>query len=134
MRANKKAEKKAAKKREKQKKNKIILVSIVSVAAICLAVVIAFSVISRHGKADDRIFETQDGQMIVLRTDGTFNVMLAHNVAKRGTYTEDKRNGAVNVTFNAEDGTVSTNISNNILFLPVEWYDGHGHGTRFQLR
>jgi uncharacterized protein YxeA len=123
---SKKARREAAKKK-KQKNVMIIIVCIAVVAAIA-----AFFIYNSIQQGQTRVF-TAGEQTVSLHQDGKFAAQLAHNVTKRGTYTEEASGGLTMVTFYQDEAMELGIIQDNVLYLPDEWDDGHGHGTRLPL-
>jgi hypothetical protein len=85
-----------------------------------------------------RVFENGNAN-IRLFPDGTFIANLFHNIKITGTYTEmtDGREIAVLFTHSCADNalvTVVGGIVNDILTIPEDWDDGHGHGMDFAYR
>jgi len=96
-----------------------------------------------------RVFENGNAN-VRLFPDGTFIANLFHNTKITGTYTEmtDGREVAVLFTYsginNISGGvssfestgltTVVGGIVDNVLTIPEDWDDGHGHGMAFTFR
>jgi len=82
---------------------------------------------------EDRVYAL-GSHTVTLYADGTFEARLFHGFSVDGTYTESTVAGVLTVTF-AHDGIeVRGTIVDDVLTIPQEWDDGHGHGTRFTLR
>ena len=125
---SKKARREKALKKEKQKKTNIIIIMCVSLALV----VISFFIYNALQQKDDRIF-TDGQQTVTLHTDGTFTARLAHD-SRTGTYTEKKEKGVTTVSFITEGTTVTGDIANDVLTIPDEWDDHHGHGAKLKLK
>ena len=133
MKSKKRKELKKARAEKKIKRKKIITITI---CASVVVVITALFILNYHQSKTDRIFtEGHDHghQTITLHGDGTFTANLAHD-RKKGTYTEKTESGITIVYFTFEGTTVNGNIENNILSLPEEWDDHHGHGNRLRLK
>jgi len=125
----KKEERRAKAIQKNKRKKTLILAACISVAAILVAL-IAFSLVQQ---SNVRVFG--DGyQTFTLRRNGTFTAQLYHDAAKNGTYTEHEEDGITIVSFTHDGKTEHGSIVNNILTIPDEWDDGHGHGTSFLMR
>jgi len=64
-----------------------------------------------------------------LRKSGSFTAQLAHYSFK-GTYAESGQT----IVFTVDGEDVEGSISGEILTLPLEWEDGHGHGLILTLK
>ena len=127
---SKKARREEARKKEKQKKRKKII--IITVCASLVVVVISLFVFNALQKKGDRVFS--DGlQTVTLRANGKFTAALAHD-SRAGTYTETKENGVTTISFTAEGATVTGDITDDVLTIPEEWGDSHGHGSKLKLK
>jgi len=116
-------------KKSKQKKLIITLGVCISVIVIIAAALLIFNSASQ---SQDRVF-TDGHQTITLREDGTFTAELAHET-KNGQYTESTANSIITVTFTSEGKSATSRITNDILTIPHEWQDDHGHGTQLKLK
>jgi len=108
------------------------------ISIVCSVIVLAFLVpfiLSAIQQSGARVFS--DGfQTITLRRNGTFTAQLFHEAIDNGTYTEASHGSEAVVAF-AYNGLVAAgSISGNVLTVPPEWEDTHGHGesTGFTLR
>ena len=114
---------------KKAKQQKIII----SVCVLAVVVIIALLIVTSSQQSNNRVYS--DGhQTVTLRDDGSFTAVLVHNESWKGTYTENTKNGITTVTFVSEGTTVNGRISNNILTIPDEWQDDHGHGNKLKLK
>ncbi|MCL2214303.1 MAG: hypothetical protein FWC06_03735 [Treponema sp.] len=120
---------KALKKENAAKKAKR---KIISITGICVLIVLiaVLSVLFLRNQNDTEVF-SYNGQTVRLSADGTFTANLAHNVNKSGTYTRVTESGWTLVYFYVNGNEEIGSIANNVLTLPDEWNDGHGHGTVF---
>jgi len=127
---SKKTRREEARKKEKQKKRKKIITIIVCVAfAIFIILLLIFNAIQRK---NDRVF-TDGHQTVTLHSNGKFIAKLAHD-SRTGTYTEMKENGVTTISFIAEGATVAGDITDDVLTIPEEWGDSHGHGSKLKLK
>jgi uncharacterized protein YpmB len=116
-------------KRERQKK--IIILSVCALFVV-ISVVVFFSIVFQQSQ--ERVF-TDGHQAIILHDDGSFTAELAHET-RIGTYVESVANddGVVTVLFISDGISVTSSIVDNILVIPPEWQDDHGHGTELRLK
>ena len=126
---HKKMRQAAAAKKRKQKKILIATICVVLAAAI-VVLLISLSMIRQRS---ERVF-TDGRQTITLRDDGTFAARLYHNVRANGTYTEMTEGNATIITFVSGGTSIETRVVNNVLTVPAEWTDAHGHNRRLTLR
>ena len=128
--ARREARKEAALKKARNKK--IIAFAVIALIVICL---IALIILLATRQSGNRVYENGN-QTVILKSDGSFTANLAHEVTKSGTYNENEseENGIITVSFVTDGSTAEGTISNNILTIPDEWSDGHGHGTTFRLK
>ena len=71
-------------------------------------------------------------QTVTLHKNGSFSATLAHET-KTGTYTEAEVDGVITVAFGSNEKSVEGSIENEILTIPDEWQDDHGHGSKLKL-
>ena len=123
---SKKARREEAIKKEKQKK---------MIIALCVAVLLVVGALLAfilNGQSQARVF-AGGSQTVTLYRNGKFSARLSHNVQRNGTYTENTVGGMTTISFTS-DGTIATGeITGDILTLPDEWDDGHGHGAKLPL-
>jgi len=120
---------KLARKRAKRKKIITWVVSITAIVAIAVAITL-YVVNQQNSK---RVYVSDD-QTITLNNDGTFEAVLYHGVNISGTYTESTEGSAVIITYNYDGITAIGSINGNVLNIPDEWQDDHGHGSYFTLK
>ena len=114
----------------KAKQKKIIIISVCVSIVLIIAALLIFNA---YQQKDNRVYS--DGhQTITLRDDGSFTAALAHNEKWKGRYTEDTKNSVTTVTFVVDRTSVNGSIRNNILTIPDEWQDDHGHGSKLKLK
>jgi hypothetical protein len=118
-----KIKKEKARKKSRQKK---ILVAIVLILVTAGAIGYLIYSNNQHGDAETY---SDGGQTVRLLPDGTFNAILAHRVRKSGTYTKTTEGNRITVLFNINDREEIGRIIDDILYIPREWDDGHGHGN-----
>ena len=107
---------------------------IISLACLLvIGIVAAITIIGIQQQSPARIF-TYGTNRVTLFDDGNFLAQLPHNVKKSGTYSEHTQGNITTVIFNIETQTYTGTISNNILTIPDEWNDSHGHNTEYRLR
>ena len=125
---SKKARRESAMKKSKQKK--IITLSAGALVITAFAILL---VVSTLQQTDGRVYAAGSNR-VVLYEDGSFTARLPHNVRKSGTYTERTENNVTTVSFRHGGRTVMGIITNDILSIPHEWRDNHGHATEYVLR
>jgi len=125
MKGNRRQE---AMKRDKRKKRII--------AAVCGAVLVTIAVLLIVGHVQQRGTRTfiSGRNSVTLNADGTFRAVLPHGVERSGTFTETTTDGVTTVSFNQGGTTVHANIEDNVLTIPDEWDDGHGHPRNYTLQ
>ena len=128
MTSKKKQRQEKAIKRKNIKTAITIIVSVLIVGGI-----IALLTLNSPNKGDGRIF-TDGPQRVVLNNDNTFSAVLAHNQRYNGTYTESPQGGSTTVVFTYSGRSANGSIQGDVLTLPHEWDDGHGHGGALRLR
>ena len=95
--------------------------TIMALCAICLVAIIIAIVIYVATRPDSRVFAVPGGQSVALYENGRFVAKLFHNVTISGTFTEDVNGGITVVSFTHNGTTVSTQIEDDVLVLPVPW-------------
>ena len=109
--------------REKRRRNRIIAVSVV-----VILMVTAFALFDWYRQSKTRVFS--DGhQTITLNYNMSYAAKLAHETHE-GIYSEKVDNGVTTITFNTGAESVEGFIHGDVLTLPEEWDDGHGHGNQ----
>ena len=126
---HKKARKEEALRKRKQKKILIISICIVVVAAI--ATLVIFNAIKQSGS---RVFVSDNNNTVTLNSDGTFSARLPHGVSFDGTFTEINEGDMTRITFTYQNISADGTILNDVLEVPHEWEDDHGHGSEYRLR
>ena len=103
--------------------------------ALALVLMLAAFVLVGCGSSDeeDRVFAL-GSHTVTLNADGTFEARLFHGFSVDGEYTESTVAGVLTVTFTHDGQEVRGTIVDDVLTIPHEWEDGHGHGTQFTLR
>ena len=124
---NKKERQALAAKKAKRKKTITI-----SVCIAVVAIIAALIIFNAYQQNNTRVF-TDGHQTVTLSYNGSFTAALAHDTRK-GTYTESETDGVITVTFIINGIGVDGNIADNILTIPEEWQDDHGHGTKLRLK
>ena len=125
---------KAAQARAKQRR--------LTLMALCGAVVlvgILVAVVVHIARPGSRVYAAAGNLSVTLYDNGNFSARLAHNRSLRGTFAEqvyDAGGNIVEVAFTHDGMTVSAQIVNDVLLLPVEWRAtcAHGHAVEFPLR
>ena len=120
---------KLARKRAKRKKIIIWVVSITAIVAIAVAVTLYIV-----NQQDSRRVYVSDDQTITLNDDGTFEAVLYHGLNISGTYTESTEGSVVIITYFHDGITATGSLSGNVLNIPDEWQDDHGHSYNFTLK
>jgi len=116
---------------KRAKKNRI---TIMAVCAICLVAVISAAVIYTITRPDSRVFAVSGGQFVTLYENGRFTARLFHNFNVEGTFVENENTGEI--SFTHDRNTVSTQIENDVLILPIQWRAAcrvHSHEIEFPL-
>jgi hypothetical protein len=114
----------------KQKQKKRILISVCAVLAMFVLVIVIYSCSrSKQQNTETTEIYSRFGQTVQLYPDGKFIAILAHNVRKSGTYTKTNESGRITVSFYVNNNVEIGWIINNVLHIPREWDDGHGHGN-----
>ena len=116
----------------KKSKQKKMLITIGVCVSVVVIVAVALLVLNSTSQSQDRVF-TDGHQTITLRDDETFTAELAHETII-GQYTQSTANSVVTVTFTSGGKSVTSRITNDILTIPQEWQDDHGHGTQLKLK
>ena len=129
---------KSKKKKEairKAKRKKIIITVIICIIAAAILTAAIILIVNNERQNTDRVFVSH-GAEVTLSGDGTFNAFLWHNEIITGTYTESEENGVLIVAFMNNGVTEMGLINGNMLYIPHEWDDDHGHGNEavFTLR
>jgi len=126
---DKKRRRQAALKRDKRRNRTII-----ATVAVVLVGIIVFAVINYLGQRHDRVFGVGNNT-VTLAADGTFTARLPHGVVRTGTFVEVEDDGVIFVNFAQEgyNNAVGT-IEDNVLTIPDQWDDGHGHPRQYTLR
>jgi len=115
----------------------------IQILACLLLVMIALSACGKK-QADqnqDRVFGS-NRTGVILNADATFVANLYHGVVKTGTYAESTdADGVTTVTFtvdNNKPGTIKDKVTgtivDDVLTIPPEWRDSHGHSSAFVLQ
>jgi cytochrome c-type biogenesis protein CcmE len=129
---SKKSERRVAAQKKAEKRRKAIL----AVFGVCLVGVIVTMVIIYANRPDSRVFAVPE-QSVTLYEDGNFIARLAHNINLSGTFEENVRGNVTEISFNLDGSTVSTQIEDDVLVLPIAWRAAcriHSHETEFPLR
>ena len=114
---------------KKAKQKKMITIAVFCVIGLIIIGSIAFFI---YRQGTRRVF-ADDNQTVTLHDNGSFTASLVHGTIS-GTYTENTEGGITTVTFAAGGLTANGIIANNVLSLPDEWKDDHGHGTELRMR
>ena len=115
---------------KKARQKRIITISVCTIAVLAFTVVLGVNMLSQ---SHERVF-TAGFNNVSLNNDGTFVANLPHNIRLTGTYTESTEGGVSTVVFSYRGTTAIGIIEDNVLVIPTEWDDGHGHATRYTLR
>jgi uncharacterized membrane protein YcgQ (UPF0703/DUF1980 family) len=127
----KKQRREAAQKRAKKKR-----LTILALCASCLMVVVTAAIIYVATRPDSRVFAVSGGQSVTLYENGRFVARLFHNMNISGNFTEDVSGSITTISFSHGGNTVSTQIENDVLILPVSWRATcriHSHEIAFPL-
>ena len=114
------------------KKAKQIKMLTVGICVSVALVITALLVFHWQQQRQNRVY-TDGHQTVTLRGNGAFTAVLAHET-RTGTYAESAGNDAIIVTFISEGESVNGKIANDLLFLPEEWDDGHGHVSQLMVK
>ena len=112
------------------RRKKILIASICILVVITVAISAVFIGVWRNksGASQNAEIYSYGGQTIQLLADGTFSANLAHNT-RNGTYTKTVDGDRTMVSFDVGGSVIIGRIENNALHIPIEWDDGHGHGS-----
>ena len=130
--SSKKQRREAAQLKAKKQKRAIL--------AACITIVVVFAVVIvvyQVTRPDTRVFAVAGNQSVTLYENGRFTARLAHNINLSGTFTEEVNGDITTISFVHGGNTVSTQIENDVLLLPVLWRAtcmGHSHEIEFPLR
>jgi len=124
------AKTKARKKQNAVKKANRKRLFIISVCVLVLAAAAGITFFVRNQNSGAEIYSL-GGQSVQLFSNGTYTARLAHN-SNAGTYTKTAEGHRTLIIFNTRGEETNGYIENNLLYLPDEWDDGHGHGMIFQ--
>ena len=116
---------------KKARRKKRIITAVVCVAAV--AIITAAVLITLNQQSDRRVYAL-GVNTITLSGDGTFDAQPGCAGSKSGTFSESLSGDATIITFTHDGMTANGRIVGNVLTIPDEWDDGHGHGTEFTLR
>ena len=123
---NRKARKEKAIKQAKRKK--IIIIAIIAVVIVALAIIIALFYSRQKGTET----YSSGGQTITLHNDGTFTANLAHGLSYEGSYEKTSDSDGTILIFTTGGTSVSGRVNGDILSIPDEWLDDHGHGSELK--
>ncbi|MCL2238753.1 MAG: hypothetical protein FWC07_02235 [Defluviitaleaceae bacterium] len=129
---NEKKQRREAAQRRAKKKRLTILVLCVA----CLMVVVTAAIIYVATRPDSRVFAVSGGQSVTLYENGRFVARLFHNMNISGNFTEDVSGNITTISFFHGGNTVSTQIENDVLILPISWRATcriHSHEIAFPL-
>jgi len=130
--AERKRQRKLEQAKKKKKQNKIVLLIIAVAIVAVIAAAIGFFA---YQASKDRVYTAEDGlTSVTLHDNGKFTVRFAHVGEGRGTYAEVAEDGAITVSFTINNMTADGRIEGDVLIIPEEWDDGHGHSTRLVLK
>jgi len=127
----KKERREAAQKKAKKKRLTIMAMCAAGLILAIIAVIIFLAT-----RPDARTFAVSGGQSVVLYDNGRFVARLFHNVNISGTFMEDESGDAITISFTHNGTTVSTQIENDVLILPIPWRATcrvHNHEIEFTL-
>jgi hypothetical protein len=121
--SNKSQRREQAIKREKRKK--LIIGTVCVVVAVAIVVLLFNDPYRKQSQA--RVF-TDGAQTVTMQNDGTFTAELLHDTTYSGTFLEVAIGDTTTIVLFEVDGEdVQGTITNDILTMPEEWDDGHGH-------
>jgi len=105
------------------KNKKLIIWSVVILALLALVFILIFT---NQGKVE----KYSDGyQTIELYANGSFSANLYHGVEYKGNFSKSSTGSNEIIVFTVNDATFVAPVINNVLNLPSEWRDSHGHGS-----
>ena len=115
---------------KREKKKKIMIITVCAAVAAVIAILIAYNL---YQQRNDRVYSAGE-QTVRLRDNGTFVARFYHGVRRSGTYSETSANGFTSISFVYDGETADGRIDGDILTIPDEWDDNHGHGNRLMLK
>jgi cell division septal protein FtsQ len=130
--STKKQRRQAAQQKAKKKR-----MTILAACAACVVVAVVVVIIINATRPDTRVFSVPGNQSVTLYENGNFIARLAHNVNISGTYTEDVEGNITTISFTHDGGTVSSQIENDVLLLPIPWRAAcriHSHEIEFPIQ
>ena len=114
---------------KKARKKRLALVGAIAAAALIGVVALAFQGLRLAGAE----VYGYSGQRVRLFADGRFDASLPHGMSFKGKYSKDPWiPGEISVAFVYGGGAVTGWIAGDMLLLPLEWDDGHGHAHALQ--
>ena len=117
--------------RKRAKRKKIITIAVTCI--VIIAIITAAVLIILNQQSDTRVYAL-GVNTITLSGDGTFDAQPGCAGSKSGTFSESLSGDVTIVSFTHDGMTANGRIVGNVLTIPDEWDDGHGHGTEFTLR
>ena len=121
----------AAQKRAKKKR-----ITILAICAVVLVAAITTAIVFSLNQPDSRVFTVPGGQSVVLYENGRFEARLFHDTNISGTFSEDVDGDITAISFMHGRTTVSTQIEDDVLILPMQWRATcrfHSHEIEFVL-
>ena len=109
---------------KKAKLRRGIIIGAVGIAVLAVA---AFIVIAITMSVGTEAY-TDGQQNLILRTDGSYTAVLFHGNSFNGTYVRTA--DGLELTYGSGGSTMTAHalIEGDMLHLPTEWDDNHGHG------
>jgi hypothetical protein len=129
--------KKSERRKAAQKKAKKRRIAILAVLITCVVASVVTIILVNANRPDVRVYSVAGGQAIRLYENGNFAAHLAHNVNISGTFVEREEADVTEISFTHDNGTVSTQIVDDVLILPGDWRAtcrAHNHETEFPLQ
>jgi len=118
---------------QKARKKRMTIFAVCCACLLIAAISVAAFIANRP---DSRVFAVSGEHSVTLYENGRFVARLFHNVNISGTFTEEDNGGITAISFTHGGNTISTQIEDDILLLPIPWRATcrfHSHEIEFPL-
>jgi len=113
---------------QKANRKKMIMASVFVLVFVCIVALTIFNAVQQSTTC----VYTDGHQTVTLRKNGNFSAALAHET-REGIYTENGTGDIIVIVFVSDGKSVEGIIEKDVLNLPDEWQDDHGHGSKLKL-